>query len=180
MNKYFNNKGMAKGIVVAIVTVVVIIAIAAITFVWASVLPGCVTRDKAVEKYFQAVSKEDTNLYKNTCYTKKWQNNYGSQSIDDSIKDVFSFQSGATYGDVDFTAFEKLDKSYADNMTNIVRQTYGIDVKVSSISKVNFSVDTTFEGQKSKSGTLTRYCYKSGGKWYYLADSDVLIQLGLE
>ena len=36
-------------------------------------------------------------------------------------------------------AFEKLDKSYADNMTNIVRQTYGIDVKVSSISKVNFS-----------------------------------------
>ena len=65
-------------------------------------------------------------------------------------------------------------------MTNVVRQVYGIDVKVSRISKVNFSVQTTFGGEKSKSGTLTRYCYKSGGKWYYLADSEVLIQLGLE
>ena len=65
-------------------------------------------------------------------------------------------------------------------MTDIVRQVYGANIKISRISKVNFSVSTTFEGQKSKSGTLTRYCYKSGGKWYYLADSNVLIQLGLE
>ena len=178
--KHLDNKGMAKNAVVAIVFVIAILVIAALAFGWVKFTPGCVTRDKAIEKYFQAVSDEDAKLYKNTCYTKKWQSNHGSQSLDDSVKEVFSLQSGAKYGDVDFTAFEKLDKSYATQMTNVVRQVYGIDVKVSRISKVNFSVQTTFGGEKSKSGTLTRYCYKSGGKWYYLADSEVLIQLGLE
>lgn len=177
MNRNLNNKGIAKSIVVIGIVILVIASIAA---VWAFLLPGNVTRDKAVEKYFKAVSEEDIKLYKNTCYTKKWQSNYGSGAIDDDIKQVFSLQSGATYGDVDFTAFEKLDKEYASKMTDIVRQVYGANIKISRISKVNFSVSTTFEGQKSKSGTLTRYCYKSGGKWYYLADSNVLIQLGLE
>ena len=69
MNRNLNNKGIAKSVVVIGIVILVIASIAA---VWAFLLPGNVTRDKAVEKYFKAVSEEDIKLYKNTCYTKKW------------------------------------------------------------------------------------------------------------
>jgi hypothetical protein len=46
--------------------------------------------------------------------------------------------------------------------------------------RVNFSVDTVFDGQSLSSGTITRYCYKSGGKWFFLADPDVFVDLLIE
>ncbi|MBR6402614.1 MAG: hypothetical protein IKS48_04455 [Eubacterium sp.] len=176
--------GGKNGLMTGIIVVVIILLIAGIVCAWLFLTPGCFTRDMAVTSYFKAVSNEDIKLYKNTCYPKKWQKNYKvdgqDSSIDSVVKESLGFQSGATYGDVEFSAFEKLDKDYADRMSDIVRQVYGIDMKVSSLSKVNFTVDTEFAGEKSTTGTLTRYCYKTGGKWYFLADTEVIIQLGLE
>ena len=74
---------------------------------------------------------------------------------------------------------EKLDKSYADKMSDGLKDIYGTDIKINTISKVNFTVKTTFEGENESSGTLTRYVYRSGGKWYYLADPDIIVLLGL-
>ena len=168
----------------AVIIVIILLAAGGIIFAWIKYTPGAITRKKAVENYYKAISSEDIKLYQDTCFTKAWQDNYtsaeGNSGIVATINDSFSYQSGASYGNVEITVLEKLDKDYAEKMTEEIKSLYGIDVKVSTISKVNFSVETSFEGQKDSSGTITRYCYKSGGKWYFLADPDVLIALDLE
>ena len=177
-------KSGAGKVVLAVVILVIILAVGALTFVWIKYTPGSISRKKAIENYYKAISTEDSELYKDTCFTQKWQDNYSSANensgIIATINDSFTYQSGASYGNVEITVMEKLDKEYAEKMTEEIKSFYGIDVKVSTISKVNFSVETSFEGHKDSSGTITRYCYKSEGKWYFLADPDVLIALDLE
>ena len=176
-----NNSGK---VFVIVIIVLAVLALGGLAAFWIFLTPGYISRDKAVENYYNSISNGDAELYKNTCFTKKWQENYSSKEsgsdIDTIIKEAFDLQSGATYGDVKITAMEKLDKEYAENMTNIITDMYGINVKVSSISKVNFEVDTKFEGEKVSSGTITRYCYKSGGKWFFLSDPDVIVLLDIE
>ena len=173
-----------KGAILGIVIMIIVLLLAAGAFVWIAVLPGSISPDKAVEKYFEAISNEDTKLYTNTCYTSKWKNNYNSKltgiSLDDRIKEAFSLQSGATYSNISIISTEKLDGEYADKMERSIKDRYGVDVSVSQIKKISFSIDTTFDGQTSNPGTVTRYCYKSGGKWYYLADPEVFIDINLE
>ena len=177
-----NNKGKVK-IIPIIILVVFLFIISGLAAFYIFMLPGHISRDKAVAAYYKAISSEDKTLYKNTCYTKNGQDNYGNTEakigIDAAIDMAYEFQSGATYGDVEVTALEKLDKEYAEKMNQIVKSTYGFDPGVSAISKVNFTVKMTFEGSKEDSGTLTRYVYRSGGKWYFLAEPDVIVLLDL-
>ena len=175
-----NNTGVGK-IAVIIIILLAIIVLGGLVFAWVKFTPGELSRQKVIENYYKSVSNEDVKLYKDTCYTKKWQKNYNSAGtgIDQKIKDSFAYESGATYGKVTITVMEKLDKEYAEKMTDQIRVLYGADVKVSNITKINFSVDSNFEGEKQTSGTITRYCYKSGLKWYFLAASDVVIALEL-
>ena len=176
------NRG--NGLVKVLIILAIVLVIAGAACAWVFLTPGCFTRDMAITSFFKSISEKDVDLYMNTCYTKKWQKNYKvdgqDASLEDAVKEAFGFQSGATYGKVDFSSFEKLDKEYAEKMTDIVRQVYGIDMKVSSISKASFTIEMEFEGQKTTTGVITRYCYKSGGKWYFLTDTEVIIQLGLE
>jgi hypothetical protein len=177
-----DNKGKAN-IAVIVISILAIPIIGGIAAFWIFMTPGYISRDKAIANYFTAISSEDKNLYKNTCYTKKWQDNYSNNpagiDIDAAIDMAYEFQSGATYGDTEITVLEKLDKSYADKMSDGLKDIYGTDIKINTISKVNFTVKTTFEGENESSGTLTRYVYRSGGKWYYLADPDIIVLLGL-
>ncbi|SNU09742.1 hypothetical protein SAMN06297422_12931 [Lachnospiraceae bacterium] len=177
-----NNRGKGK-IVVIIIIALVILALGGLAAYWIFMTPGYISRDQAVSNYYQAISSEDKELYKNTCYTSAWQNSYANNTagigMDAAVDMAYEFQSGASYGDVKITALEKLDSSYADKMEESIKSLYGIDLKISAISKVNFSVKTTFEGAKEDSGTLTRYVYKSGGKWFFLADPDIIVLLDL-
>ncbi len=176
-----NNK---KGVVAGIIVFIAILVIGAIIFFWIMGTPGYINIDKAVENYFTAVTNEDTALYKKTCYTSKWQKDYNvsqnEKSLDEQIGNAFSYQSGATYSDVKVISVEKLDKSVNDTMRTSVSSRYGVNIKVSQVKKVNFTVNIVFDGENSSSGTLTRYCYKSGGKWFFLGDPDTIVDMGIE
>ena len=182
LSRMHNNKGKAN-IAAIIISIVIVVILGGLTAFWIFMTPGYISRDKAVANYFTAISNEDKNLYKNTCYSKKWQDNYSGNSagigIDAAIDMTYEFQSGATYGDTEITVLQNLDKEYADKMTDVLKSVYGADIHVSTISKVNFTVKTTFEGEKESSGTLTRYVYKTGGKWFFLADPEVIVLLDL-
>jgi hypothetical protein len=172
-----NNKSKKK--IASIVTALLILAliIAAGAYGWISLMPGYISPDKAVENYFKAITNEDSKLYKKSCYTTRWRD---SVPLDDSITEALSMQSGATYDNVHIISRETLDEKYATAMSDSIYARYGFDQKISSIMRVNFSVDTVFDGQSLSSGTITRYCYKSGGKWFFLADPDVLVDLLIE
>ena len=175
-----NNNGVVAGIIVFIA----ILVIGAVIFLWIMNTPGYINIDKAVENYFTAVTNEDTSLYKKTCYTSKWQKEYNKgqseMSLDEQIANAFTYQSGATYSDVKVVSVEKLDKSISETMHDKVSSRYGANIKVSQVKKVNFTVNMVFDGENSSSGTLTRYCYKSGGKWFFLGDPDIIVDLGIE
>ena len=177
-------KKNSKAVIIGIIIFAVILAVGAGIFLWAVNTPGNTNIDKAVEEYFAAVSYEDTDLYEKACYPIKWQNNFNSGSagstLEEQIREAFSMQSGATYSDVEIVGREKLDKSYADKMTDSLKTRYGVNIKVSQIKKVNFTVNTVFGGEASSTGTITRYCYKTGGKWFFLADPDVIVDIGIE
>ena len=178
-------KKSKKGTVIKIIVLIaVFLVVAGAATLWIIVTPGYLTRELAVSNYFIAISEEDRELYKNTCYCGKWQkgyvNNEAKEDLDTAVDLAFQFQSGATYGKVEVTALEKLDKSYADKMEEAVKSLYGTDIKVSAVSKVNFEVKTNFEGEKDSSGTITRYTYRSGGKWYFLADPETIVLMDLE
>lgn len=185
--KWFQEKAMAKtkknkkNLIIVVVSVVILCLVAGLIWFWASILPGYLSTEKAVSNYFTAISNEDSNLYKKTCYTGKWRNNYkGDVSLTDRISEALSMQSGATYGNVQIISVEKLDKEYAEKMTDSLKTRFGINQKISQIARVNFTVDTVFEGQSQSSGTITRYCYKCGGKWFFLAEPEVIVDLGVE
>ncbi len=167
-----------------IIFLVVILVLGGLVFGWIKLTPGYLTRKAAIKNYYASITNEDGKLYKNTCYTKKWQDNFSSldsgKNIDAIINEAFEYQSGAKYDDVKITVMEKLDKDIASAMTEQINKIYGVDVKVGAVSKVNFEVSSEFEGEKISSGTITRYCYRSAGKWYFLADPDIIIALDIE
>ena len=176
-------KSSKKGAVIAIMLFLIVLIIGGGIWGWITIFPGYLTKDSAISNYYKAISEQDSRLYKNTCYTKKWSDDYSTdsgQGLNDMIQEAFSLQSGASYSGVELVSQEKLDKEYADKMVSSVRTRYGVDIKVSQVERVNFTVNTVFEGASEKSGTITRYCYKSRGKWYFLADPEVIVDLGVE
>ncbi len=177
-------KSKAGKILVTLLIILILLALAGAAAWWIMMTPGYITRGQAVSNYYSAISNEDKELYKNACYTKEWQEGYingeAKIGIDAAIDVSFEFQSGASYGDVEVTALEKLDKEYAGKLKEAVRSLYGVNIPVSAVSKVNFTIKTNFDGAKENSGTLTRYTYQSGGKWYFLADPETLVLLDLE
>lgn len=175
-----SNKKNGKNIVITIVVIVVIVVLlvaGAFAYGWIALMPGYTSPDKAVSNYFSAVSNEDSMLYKKSCYTTRWRD---SVNVDSEISNALSMQSGATYSNVKVVSMESLDDEFADKMESSLSVRYGLDQKISKIKQVNFTVDTVFDGQASSSGTITRYCYKAGGKWFFLADPGVIVDIGVE
>lgn len=178
-------EGAKKKPIIGIIICLLILVIAGgLVCVWAFVNPGSTSKVAAIEKYFKAISEEDENLYKKTCYTKKWSDNYNpngtGKNINDEIKETFSMQSGATYSDVTLISQEKIEQDRVDQLINSIEKVHGIEVKISKVYSVSFKMNITFDGTTSDTGTITRYCYKSGGKWYFLADPDVMIDADFE
>ena len=177
---YVDERESSKGkvIVIAIIAIVII----AIVAVWSLFTPGYLSKEAAVKNYFKAVSDENSSLYKKSCYTNKWAKNYENVGVglDDMIQNALKFQSGAKYSDIKFVSEEKLDKSYAEAMVTSLQNIYKTDMKVSEVVRISFSLNTTFGGTTENTGTITRYCYKSGGKWFFLTDPSIIVDVGLE
>ena len=96
------------------------------------------------------------------------------------MDEAFSLQSGATYSNFKLVSEEKLDDEFTGKMESSVKNHYGFDISVSKIESVSFTIDIDFGGSVQNSGTITRYFYKSGLKWFFLADPIVLVDMGIE
>ena len=182
MAKEKSRKKKNKKGIIAVVSLIAVLAIAGLIWAWIALTPGYIFISDTVTNYFKAVSNEDRTLYKNTCYTGKWKDNYsnGGTDIDTALDEAFALQSGATYSNVKLVSEETLDDEFADKMEDSLKNHYGIDVSISKIESVSFTVDVDFEGVTESSGTITRYCYKSGFKWFFLSDPTVQVDLGIE
>lgn len=167
-----------KTIVIAVIALAIIVVAA----LWIFITPGYLSKEKAVKNYFKAVSDENASLYKRSCYPSKWAKNYDNVGvgIDDMIKGALNYQSGAKYSNIKFVSEEKLDKSYAEAFSTSLHHIYKTEMKVSQVVRINFSLDATFAGTTENTGTISRYCYKAGGKWYFLSDPSIIVDVGLE
>ena len=172
------------GKIVGIIILAVVLVIVAGVCIFIFFTPGYMSDKSAIGNYFKAISEENSSLYKKSCYISKWSKNYNSgqsaTDLDSLISEVFSFQSGATYDNVKIVSTEVLNDSVAESMQSSIQSHYGINVKISKVKRVNFSMTMTFDGETSDTGTISRYCYKSGGKWFFLADSTVILDMGLD
>ena len=176
-SKKKNKKGLA-----AIICLIAVVVIAGGVWAWIALTPGNIFIVDTGTNYYKAVSSEDRELYKETCYTSKWQDNYsnGGTDIDAALDEAFSLQSGATYSNFKLVSEEKLDDEFTSKMESSVKNHYGFDISVSKIESVSFTIDIDFGGSVQNSGTITRYFYKSGLKWFFLADPTVLVDMGIE
>ena len=177
---YVDEREGSKG--KAIVIAIIIVVLALVAAAWAIFTPGYISKETAVKNYFKAISDENVSLYKKSCYPSKWAKNYDNVGvgIDDMIKGALNYQSGAKYSDIKFVSEEKLDKSYAQAMSDSLQNIYKTNMKVSQIVRISFTLKTSFEGRTEDTGTITRYCYKTGGKWYFLSDPSIIVDVGLE
>ena len=172
-----------KGKIVSIIIIIILVLAAAGAAIFI-LRPGYISVDSAVEGYYNAISTENASKYKHSCYTSKWEKNYlsGANTIelDTTVSSAFSMQSGASYSDVSVISTEDLGDNYVAIINESIQRIYGTDVNVTKLYRVNFTMQSTYNGTKTSTGTLTRYCYKSGGKWFFLADVGVIVDTGLE
>ncbi len=188
MSEVSNGKSKEKGgkkIIGSVIAVILIILVAVGIIFFIFVMPGYLTPKQAIENYLKAISYEDVNLYKDSCYTGKWSKGYKDASasgkdIDSTIANSFTMQSGAVYSDVKIISQQTMEDDYKARMIEIVELLYGVRINVSKIVKVDFSVKYSFGDNTNQTGKLTRYCYKCDGKWFFLADNDVIIGAYLE
>ena len=79
---------------------------------------------------------------------------------------------------------EKLEKVFVDRIKRGIKDIYGIDLNISQVYRVRFTVKMRYEYQgdiiEKETDVLIRYIYKYHEKWYYLADSLVLVKLNLD
>ena len=64
-----------------------------------------------------------------------------------------------------------------------VKKIYGFDIKASKMYKMTFTMNMNLkdaELSNQNTGFITRYVYKTGGRWYFFADTLVAVDLGLE
>ena len=99
-----NNRGQSKGaLVFGIAISAVILLIIGVVLAWMFLSSGEISIEKAVNAYYEALSNNNVDEYVSTCYTNKWADNYkeNGQSVDikDAVEKVFSYQSGATFGE---------------------------------------------------------------------------------
>ncbi len=155
---------------------------------WAFLTRGSITIKGSIEDYFNAVNEENVEKYIECCYPKKWEKNYtpdsNQVSLHGIVEDVFKYQSGATYSNIEIKNTEKLEKVFVDRIKRGIKEIYGLDLNISQVYRVRFTVKMRYEYQgdiiEKETDVLIRYIYKYHEKWYYLADSLVLVKLNLD
>lgn len=155
---------------------------------WAYLLRGSISIKGAISDYFEAVNNEDVKAYIECSYPKKWQDNYtpgGKEvSLERIVEDAFSYQSGAKYSDIKIKKTEKLHRIFVERIRKSINEIYGLDLNISEVYRVKFTVMSsyTYNGDivKKESGVIVKYIYKYHEKWYFLADSLVLVYMNLD
>lgn len=148
---------------------------------------GAPTMKMAISKYFDAVGSKNNAKYIAACYPKKWRENYKPEgmdiSLDDIVTNAMAYQTDATFSDLKIIKKEKVEDSTLEKFNESVSRIYNIKFKAKKMYKVTFSMVMNLEGtefSKQNTGFITRYVYKFGSRWYFLSDTLVQIDMGLE
>ena len=149
---------------------------------------GSATISGAVKGYFKAIEKKDTDAYIRNCYPSAWSDNYHPQGndvvLEGLVEDVFLRQSGTTVKDIEITHEEELEDVFVKRIQDKIKELYDVDLSISAVYRVYFQMNVSYEdnGQEVtyESDIKTRYVYKYKGKWYYLADTLLLMDMDLD
>jgi len=163
-----------------------IIIIAAVVLIVGGVLAVMYLKDgkmRAVKKYYSAMEKSDAQALKDACYPEEWQAAYDSYavSLDEVATNAFTLQAGVTYDDITYVTDYEVESDYCKLMADGLKDLFSVDMEISSIRAISFDITYTAEdGSSQDSGTITRYIYKYGSRWYYLSDPYMSVYLGLD
>lgn len=140
---------------------------------------GKFTVGGAIRGYFKAIEAEDVDQYISICYPSAWSEHYRPYENDVDltllVQAVFAQQSGANVEDINIQREEKLEDVFVQRFEKKIREIYDVDISLSAVYRVYFTFGGGEEGRE-----LARYVYKYKGKWYYLADSLLLIEMDLD
>ena len=185
--KRHKKKISRKELIFDLVLFGIIAVIAIVTVIYRYTGRGSASIKGSITAYFDAINKEDAKKYIKVCYPKKWSENYKPDGNDvdlsNIVENVFVYQSGFEYSDVDIKNREKLEDIFVNRINKGIKDIYGVDLKISECYRVRFSMKMSYEYEgeyhKDDTGVIVRYIYKCNGKWYYLADSLLLVDLNL-
>ena len=149
---------------------------------------GSITMTGAVKNYFKAVADEDADKYIRTCYPAAWSDNYHLEGEDVDlnmlVENVFAHQSGTRVTDVEMSHEEELEDMFVRRIRDKIKELYDVDLSLSAVYRVYFRMKVSYDNNgrtvEYESDTVTRYVYKYMGKWYYLADTMLLMDMDLD
>ncbi len=149
---------------------------------------GSATISGAVKGYFKAIEKKDADAYIRNCYPSAWSDNYHPQGndvvLEGLVEDVFLRQSGTTVKDIEITHEEELEDVFVKRIQDKIKELYDVDLSISRVCRVYFKMKISYmskgEEVQYDSEVKTRYVYKYHGKWYYLADTLLLVDMALD
>ena len=172
-----------KELIYTLLGFLAIAGIIALVILW----KGAPTAKMAISKYYTAIGQRDNEKYINACYPTKWQKNYNPEgagiSLDDIVTNALSFQTEATFSDLKIIKKEKMSEEEVTAFNESVKKIYGFDIKASKMYKMTFTMNMNLkdaELSNQNTGFITRYVYKYGSRWYFLSDTLVQIDMGLE
>ncbi len=166
----------------------IILVVGAAAFVFIFVFRGSITMERAVKNYFNAVANQDVDEYIRVCYPSKWSDNYHPNGNDVDLKllveNVFKMQSDTKVTDVIMHHEEKLEDVFVQRIQDKIKELYDIDLSISAVYRVYFKLRVSYiengDERQYESDIKTRYVYKHNGKWYYLADTMLLLDMDLD
>ncbi|MCR4838586.1 MAG: hypothetical protein K5897_06590 [Eubacterium sp.] len=149
---------------------------------------GSITIGGAIRGYFKSIEAEDVDKYIRTCYPSAWSDHYVPRGYDVDItlltEAVFARQTGISVKEVNVQREEKLEEVFVKRFHDKIQEIYDVDLGISEVYRVYFSLKVSYidngEEVTYDSDTRARYIYKYKGKWYYMADTLLLVDMDLE
>ena len=149
---------------------------------------GSVTIGGAIRGYFKAIEAEDVDRYIRLCYPSVWSDNYQprGEDVDLSllVEAVFARQSGTKVEEVTIEREEKLEDVFVRRIESKVKEIYNVNLSLSAVYRVYFTLKVSYisngEEVTYTGEPISRYIYKYKGKWYYLADALLLVDMDIE
>lgn len=178
------NHPSTKKKIIPVLSAILLAAVLLCVTGWIFLGTGRLTEKQAVSGYFQSVSRQDMAAYKKVCYPKVWQNHYHpgeDVSLDAVVRNAMEEQnaaaSDASYSQIRITGKTDLGKDACRKFSKSMEDLYGIPMKVSRVRSVRIQMDMTYTGGTVSSGTIVKYLYQYHGKWYFLSDPLLLVDL---
>lgn len=181
-------KRISKKVRVFLILLAVLLVLAGGVALFLLLTRGSVTMEGAVKNYFSAVEDRDVQKYIKVCYPAAWSDHYVAKGtevdLENLVSNVFERQSDTHVSDISMHHVEELEDMFVRRISDKIKELYDVDLSISAVYRVYFQMNVSYEdnGQEVtyESDIKTRYVYKYKGKWYYLADTLLLMDMDLD